>query len=178
VNIEIKSDACPIWVVSEKEEDIARLNADLTWSVRWSKVIDQAFSNPTTDNIALNAICRLLHAARDNFRTSPWDEPIQPWDENRQFVVTTLEVYENETPPKIAFSLLGPDDVIAVVNEDGCWSVDWPQVLALSSEIKFTNQHPDTVPVLGFCSLLLGAKDNFVTKPFPTFAESPVYDNF
>lgn len=175
---ETNFDACPIWVVSQDDEDIARLNPDLTWSVRWSKVIDQAFAAPTRDNIALSAICRLLHAGRDNFRTSHWDEPLQPWEENRQFLVTTSELFSDETPPKITFALLGPDAVLAVVNDDGCWSVDWQQVMALSTEIKVGNHEPDTIPALGFCSLLLGAKDNFVTKPFPTFSESPVNDDF
>jgi hypothetical protein len=165
---ELCEDGCPVRIVSEKKEAIARINPDLTWSVNWNAVVNQAYAPFDARNIALGAICRLLVAGRDNFRTLPWHSPLQPWNDIQ------ITVGGSESPDQaaeVAFALLGLDDVIACVMRTGDWSVDWNSVLyhrTLSAQMG-ASRSTTSIPLFGFCELLMGAKDNFKTAPFPTF---------
>jgi hypothetical protein len=70
----------PIVIHPQQGVDIARLNADGTWSVQWDAVRDQPDAPPTSENAALRGACEVLLAARDNFFASPWDHP-STWDQ-------------------------------------------------------------------------------------------------
>lgn len=149
----------PVVVHSQDDEPIARINPDGTWSVKWSKVIDQAYAPLTSTNRTLCAICKVLLAARDNFRTSGWDDSYQYWGYNQFDIKNYLPIDDN------VFTLVGPARIVAKVNLDGSWSVNWDEV-AIVRTISF--QYWALIPMSGFCELLNAAKDNFITTPMGT----------
>ena len=147
----------PLLVRSQSGEPIARINPDRTWSVRWNAVLDQAYQPMNDGNIAVCAICHVLVAGRDNFRTSAWDDVAQPWS-NIQFDIGCDSLVQSEA----VLALVGPLCLVAYVNTNGVWSVDWEQVETIRA---ITDSFWGLVPLAGFCELLSGAKDNFHTAP-------------
>jgi hypothetical protein len=148
----------PVVILSQTGEPIARINPDRTWSVKWNAVLDQAYQPLTDTNIAICAICKVLVAGRDNFRTSYWDTH-QPWL-NFQYIIGCASV--SPVTNDAVLALVGPTQIVAYINPDGTWSIDWEQV-------KLIRTLPDgfwgLVALAGFCELLMGAKDNFHTSP-------------
>jgi hypothetical protein len=146
----------PVLVRSQLGEPIARINPDRTWSVKWNPVLDQAYQPLNEVNVAICAICKVLVAGRDNFRTSSW-ETYQPWSDIQFEIACCTPMNTNAV-----LALIGPSQVVAYVNMNATWSIDWEQV-------AYIRELPDTfwglVPLAGFCELLIGAKDNFHTSP-------------
>jgi len=144
----------PLIVRSEKGEDIARLNPDLTWSVRWSDVLDQAYADPHECNTILRGCCTILLAARDNFITSKWDDPIQEW--SGQGVLL-----ERNTPYEV-FTLSEGDVPFAGIYENGMWYIDWNCIEAVHA----LDSSQTCLQMSGMCGLLLAARDRFLAQRF------------
>jgi hypothetical protein len=154
----MNNETFPVLVRSDAGELIARINPDSTWSVKWSDVITQAYLPQTEVNIAVRAVCQLLLAGRDNFRTSSWSD-IQAWDD----LWFEIAPCAGLTQLNLALAIIDNNQVmLACVHSDGVWSVDWKMI---------TERHASrlSVPVgaalAGFCELFMAAKDNFLTKP-------------
>jgi hypothetical protein len=59
---------------------------------------------------------------------------------------------------KHLFVLEGPDGIFAAINRTGKWTINWDGLLKVRAmEIS--------VPIAGFCDLLLAARDRFLTEP-------------
>jgi hypothetical protein len=152
--------SCPVYIVSQRDSVIARINADRSWSVKWDEVAIQAFEHPDTKNIAVSAICRLLLAARDNFLEEKWDTRFPEWTN----ATCKVACYHAEKSP--VFSLFG-SHLMDYVTLDGQWAVDWHEVSYTHAFTSAERHRWGFVAISGFCALLVAAKDNFITVPFP-----------
>ena len=158
----------PFYVIAENDQVIARLHADLTWSIRWDEVIDQAYASPSLGNAGVVGICQVLLAARDNFRTTPWsDRPQQ-----RSSIDSVVQVVDDYPFSDTRFAIMGlvqgRTELVACVNKQAQWSIEWPGVReTLLSANSLAEDTSLLIPVRGVCELLLAAKDNFITYPFP-----------
>jgi hypothetical protein len=147
----------PVLIKSQTGEPIARINPDRTWSVIWDAVLDQAYQPFTDTNIAVSAICKILVAGRDNFRTSSWDD-VQAWANTQINIDCDSQIKDNN----VVLALVGPLYLVAYVNQNGQWSIDWDQVEGIRANKEM---FWGMIPLAGFCELLIGAKDNFHTCP-------------
>ncbi len=157
----------PFYFVVLAESDnreIVRLSPDGAYAVKWPDVLDQAYAMPTERNRALIGVCRLLLGAKDNFRTTSWAEsemfnapaPIAP-----HIRIGALEAgYGTVDPSQPVLYIANDFNVLARVNFDLSWSMQWPDIAAVL-------QRPiQEVCLTSICRLFLAAKDNFVTSPW------------
>jgi hypothetical protein len=149
----------PVCIVSQRDEMIARVNPDRSWSVKWDEVISQAYEPPDARhaNVTVTAICRLLFAARDNFVIQDWNAPFPGWEQT----ICKIGCYATDKAP--VFTLIGKTELMAYVTLEGQWAVNWKEVQLTHTSDE---RHWGSVAIDGFCALLLAAKDNFVTIPF------------
>lgn len=155
--------AYPLTVCDVDDECIARVAVDKRISVKWDRVLHQAYVTPDAENRAVIGMCRLLLAARDNFIVCPWDDAkaeaeAKLWDGNTALVYCTPLILEM---PVFALNVRR---TIARINWDLTWSVRWDALEALKSEdAPLLTFNPG---IVGLINLLFAAKDNFVCTPW------------
>lgn len=142
----------------------ARLNPDRSWSVRWDRALDIAYTKPQPNQIAVWAFAKLLVAAKDNFFPTAWDASETLGQEWRHYECI-IDYLDYVLPPGAFQSTVTfGDDLIARVNHDGSWSVRWDavlDVLLLEKDFDFRG-----TALLGICKMLKAAKDRFLTAPW------------
>lgn len=120
--------------------------------------MDQAYAAVTRTNGAIVAVCKAMIAGRDNFWTSAWEAEPMPYT-GWQFEIRPIA----GTPGVPVMALYSPDKMIAYVDNEAVWSIDWQS----TAIIRSWPRSEDATALIGFCALLMGAKDNFHTNPFP-----------
>ncbi len=137
----------------------ARVNYNGEWSVRWDKALFVRYEKVTKRNKAILACTEVLVAAKDNFFVTPWDES-DSWADrwsNKQIVIDILDHDADEEENEI--QLNESNEKFAIVKPSGKWAIDWTKV----TEISTKELDRRSVTLIGFCKLLLAAKDNFPT---------------
>lgn len=150
-------------IIAPNGEQIARINFDGKWSVRWERVLHWAYEKPTKLNGAVIACSRMLLAARDNFVVAPWSESDQANDRWDHF---QAEIGFAERPigdDECHFLVCNEDERVARVNPDGIWAINWSAVGEIA---RLAADDWRFVALVGFCSVLMAAKDNFLTAPW------------
>jgi hypothetical protein len=148
----------------------ARLNPDVTWSVRWNRALDIAYAKPHPRQMAVQAYAKLLVAAKDNFFATPWEdsEKLGDWS-HFEAIIDYIDV---DVPPDHLQSTIQHNlEILAKVNYDGTWSIRWDRVLefARTTELDYR-----ATALVGVCRLLRSAKDRFLTTPWIDFDEDDV----
>jgi hypothetical protein len=150
-------------VLAENDDrEIARLTADGQFAIKWSDVLEQAYAAPTAHNGALIAFCRLLLAAKDNFRTKSWADSEREVNHGLppRICIRALTPPATTDPAYPVLYMSNQTTTLARVNADLTWSVRWAEITALM-------QLPvQEVCVGALCRVFLAAKDNFVTTPW------------
>lgn len=155
----------PVTFMTEDGKEMARINKDGSLSVQsWDMVRNQCHATPASDNLPMIAFARVFWAAKDNFYETPWEVSNSwhsEWGEG--FVVTKATAIG-------AVTVIDQTGVVAQLNLDGSWSVNWN----LLRQLRHTMAHGDSpvphrrlVLLRGLLDLLWAARDNFVTTPFP-----------
>lgn len=151
-------------ILATNGEMFARLNPDRSWSVRWDRTLDVAYTKPKDNQIAVWAFAKLLVAAKDNFFATPWDVSDTLGNEWRHYECI-IDYHDCAMPPRMLQSTITyGDDLIARVNHDGSWSVRWDgvrDVLLREGDFDFRG-----TALVGICRMLKAAKDRFLTTPW------------
>ena len=140
----------------------ARLNPDLTWSVRWERTLDIAYAKPQPRQMAVQAYAKVLAAAQDNFFATPWEisETLGGWS-HFEAIIDYIDV---DVPPGgLQSSIMHNLELLAKVNFDGTWSVRWDKVQEFA---RWTDVTYRGTALVGICRLLCAAKDRFVVTPW------------
>lgn len=144
-------------------QEIMRINYDATTSVRWDRVVHHRYEPITPRNLVLVRLCEVLLAARDNFVVTPWDVS-DGWHDKWNHFVCQID-YLVLVPPeaKMFFTVANNEGVIARINRDGTWAIQWPKIEDASRMVIDTSWE---VPLIGFARLLIAARDRFRTVPW------------
>jgi hypothetical protein len=140
----------------------ARLNPDLSWSVRWQRTLDVAYAKPHPRQVAVQAYAKLLMAAKDNFFPTPWEdsEKLGDWS-HFEAIIDYIDV---DVPVgSMQSSIMQNLELLAKVNYDGTWSVRWDKVLEYA---RLDGSNYRAIALIGVCRLLRSAKDRFVVTPW------------
>lgn len=150
-------------ILATNGDIFARLNPDGTWSVRWDRALDIAYTKPQDNQIAVWAFAKLLVAAKDNFFATPWNVSAA-MGQNWCHYECIIDYLDYQLPSgSLQSTVTFGDDLIARVNYDGSWSVRWDEVLDV---LRITDLGFRAVALLGICHLLKAAKDRFLTTPW------------
>lgn len=150
------------FVLAANGESIARVNPDVSWSVRWDRVLDVAYDHHPR-RIAVRAVANLLLTARDNFLVTPW-ELSTTWENDWQWSETKIDYLDQDPlPGQYQSTIIYNGDIIALINHDGSWTIDWDDVAELA-------RHPindvRAITLVAICRLFMAAKDRFWTTPW------------
>lgn len=145
----------PLRIYSSKNELIARINPDTTWSVRWDAVIEQAYRPATQLDSHLVALAQILLAGRDNFRTTPWETKSE-WT----FHSFRVGLLDPENSPYL-FSITDESDYyLARLCRDTIWEIDWSMIVG-HRRARIGIIWDGNVATVGLSELFSGARDNF-----------------
>jgi hypothetical protein len=141
----------------------ARLNHDVSWSVRWDRVLSIVYSTPGPRQKAVWAFAKLMLAARDNFVATPWEES-ERLSAGWVHYEAIIDYLDEDPPPSMLLSHITFNGrMIGKINSDGTWSVLWDDVLEVA---RRTDQDFRASALIGVCRLLRAAKDRFLVTPW------------
>ena len=144
-------------------EMFVRLNHDISWSVRWDRVLDIAYHTPQPRQKAVWAFAKLVLAAKDNFVVTPWEESARLSDGWTHYEAI-IDYLDQDPPSDMLLSTVTFNNrILAKINPDATWSVRWDEVLEIA---RRTDQDYRAVALIGICRLLRAAKDRFLVTPW------------
>ena len=147
-------------------DEFARVNHDGSWSVLWNKTCYVASEKQTTkpkNNMAVVACAIALMAAKDNFYLTPWDVS-NSWNDKWDGKSYPID-FDKDSTTEVHLQMKFNSEVILQVNGDGTWSVNWELIKQAYAE----NSNKKTAAL---CHMLLAARYNFPTVPWPTDEEN------
>jgi len=154
-------------VIAPNGQEIMRINLDASISVLWDKVLHHRYESPTPLNVAVIKCCELLWAAKDNFVPMSWEDSAKLADQWDHFSTYVDYLESPLVSARYQFTVYTArmflPELIARVNMDGSWSVQWPQVEEVA---LWTSWTAPNVALVGFCRLLIAAKHRFLTAPW------------
>jgi hypothetical protein len=151
-------------VLAPNGEEIMRINHNGSLSVLWDRVLHHRYQPEAPTNVVVIRVCEVVLAARDNFLQTAWAESNEWHDKWPHFMVHID--YSEKVPSRGRpfFTITnGFLDLIAAINKDGKWSIDWPRVAEVA---LLPIESPNVVTVIGFCRLLMAAQYRFRTVPW------------
>lgn len=154
------------FVLAPNGNEIMRVNHDASLSVLWDQVLDERYKPLTDLNYPMVKCCQVLLAAQDNFVAVPWSISTSWADQWKDHLSTEVGYLDRPLVKGTArftvaaFTTWEPV-IIAQVTYEGQWSVNWLEV----QELARLTPHPEIVALIGFCRLLVAAKDRFITIP-------------
>jgi hypothetical protein len=146
-------------VLAPNGEDIMRINHDGSISVKWDRVLHYRYQPDKPQHKVVMRVCELVLAARDNFVQTSWEES-DSWSDKWQHYMAQI-IYTEAVPShgRPYFTVTnGFLDVIAAINKDGKWQIDWPRVDEVA---RLPIDSKEVVTVIGFCRLMVAAKYRF-----------------
>lgn len=155
-------------VLAPNGEEIMRINHDGSISAKWDRVLHYRYVEDTPKTKLVWRVCELVLAARDNFVQTAWVVS-DDWKEKWNHFMVHLDYAENAPSKGVPYFTVtnGFLDVIACINRDGKWSIDWPRVEEVA---RAAIETPNVVTVVGFCRLLVAGQYRFRTEPWTPIA--------
>lgn len=160
------------FILAANGDPVARVNPDARWSVRWDRVLDIAFDKPHPRRVAVTSTCKLLVAARDNFRITPWEESERQGSDWQRYEAIIDFLDHDQELGKNQSTISYNGDLIARINYDGSWAMKWDEIDELS-RLPIDNYR--AVALVAICQLFMAAKDR---GPRVTKAERAQYQGF
>ncbi len=151
------------FVLATNGDNIARVNPDGTWSVRWDRITDIAYDRPQARRFAVIATAKLLLAAKDNFVLTAWEVSETQADAWKHFQAVIDYIEHDPMEDDLHCSISYNGDMIARVNYDGSWSVLWEEIAELA---RTATDDFRAVALVAICRLFMAAKDRFWTTPW------------
>jgi hypothetical protein len=151
-------------VIAPNGEEIMRINHDGSISAKWDRVLDHRYRPETPQNKIIVRLCELVLAARDNFVQTSWAQSDE-WKEKWGHFMVHIDYVAHAPAKGVPYFTMtnGYLDLIAVIDKDGKWCIDWPRVEDVA-RLPIDSVH--VVTVIGFCRLMVAAKYRFPTEPW------------